>query len=125
MAAISDFTSNPYSAGETVIYTGYFLDQNDAVVPLSGLSALTLSIADTILGTIVNSVSGVNILNTGRGTVSSAGLVTITLSPSDTALLTSTDVQEGRSLVITFTVSSTGYVGKKQVNFMLQQMIAP
>lgn len=105
------------AAGSTVVYGADLIDYTGNAVADTLITGLTLSIVDTTNGTVVNSVSSANILNTGRG-VLSKGHLTITLSPQDTALLVVSDSIEYRSMVIDFSYPNNA-TGRHQVDFFL------
>lgn len=87
----------------TMQITATLVDEAGAVVPLAGLSALTLTLynRDSAAQEIINSVNAVNILNAGRGTMhATSGLLTITLLPADNAIIDSAnDLEWHRALV--------------------------
>src|SRR5579875_268926 len=93
----------------TLVYRGVLQDASNPPVPIgSGIvTALTLTVFDTATGAVVNGISGLNILNTGRGTLDVNGNLTITLggpgNSADTAMIRTADAQETRSMVITAT----------------------
>src|SRR6185312_16671893 len=117
-------TTSPIAiaAGASAIYKGQLQDDSGNAISAAQLGTLTLSIVDTFSGAIINSCSQANILNTGRGTVDSAGNLTVTLGPSDTALLVSTDQQEYRSLVFDWTYASGTKIGRHQVDLLIQAL---
>ena len=119
MPAIANVPGGPWAAGTTPVYTATLVDGSGN--PISGvtLAALTLTIADTLTGTIINGVSQINILNTGRGTIDAAGLLTISLEPGDTSMSETTGPQVQRSLIIDWTYNAGAAVGRHQANFML------
>lgn len=87
----------------TLRVTATLLDEAGAPVPSAGLSSLTLTLynRDSATQEIVNSVNGVNILNTGRGTVhATSGLLTVTLEPDDNAIVDTTKDLEWRRALI-------------------------
>lgn len=114
----TSFITSPKAAAATLIYKCQLLDETSTGVPASSLSALTLSLVDSISFAVINSVSQISVLNTGRGTVDSSGNVVITLNATDTALQSSLSSQEFRSLIIDFTYSG-GKVGRHQVDILL------
>lgn len=125
MTTIVTISGGPFPSDATLVYTGQLLDGDGVGIPASALATLTLSIADTMTGTIVNNCSQVDILNTGRGTIDNLGNLVVTLTPADTSLVDwetcVSPVQ--RSLVIDWATGS-GIVGRHQVNFALLQLIA-
>jgi len=86
VTAITEVPGGPFAAGATLVYTGRLLDGNGNGIPASALDSLTLTLATTATGAVVNGVDHVNILNTGRGTVDDEGNLTITLGPADTVM---------------------------------------
>lgn len=58
-------------------------DESGDALPASSLTTLTLTLYNKSTGVVINSVSGTDILNTGRGSVSAAGVLTLTLEPED------------------------------------------
>jgi len=127
VAVIVNTPDGPVAAGSTPVYTAYFVDTTGAAIPPTALASVTLTICDTQSGAIVNSVSQVNILNTGRGTVDSAGKLTITLEPGDTAMDEVPGLaQIQRSLVIDWATTSTPpVIGRHQVNFPVLALAGP
>lgn len=121
MTTRTSFISDPKAAASTVVYEGQLLDENSVAVPAANLAALTLSLVDTITGAVINSVTQVNILNSGRGTVDSSGNVVITLTPTDTGLQDSTASQESRSMVIDATYSGSKVL-RHQIDFLLSAL---
>jgi hypothetical protein len=124
MSTRTSFLGDPKPAAATIVYECQLIDENGAAVPASALSALTLTLVDTISGAVINSISQVNILNSGRGTVDGSGNLVVTLSPTDTALESASSAQEYRSAVIDFTYSG-GKVGRHQVDFILANLAGP
>ncbi|MDE2105056.1 MAG: hypothetical protein KGL39_47900 [Patescibacteria group bacterium] len=115
----------PWAAGSTPIYTDQIVDPYGTGIPASAFSALTLSIVDTLSGTVINNVNQTNILNTGRGSIDSAGNLTISLEAGDTSLSElPSAAQVQRSLIIDWTYSVSGSqpsagTGRHQVNFVI------
>ena len=115
----------PFAANSTPTYTGQMVDPYVNGIPASDFSALTLTIADTLSGAIINSVNQVNILNTGRGAIDSSGNLTISLEAGDTSMSEVPGIaQIQRSLIIDWTYAVTGSQpssgsGRHQANFLL------
>lgn len=110
--------NGPYAASTTPVYQGQIVDATGTGIPASGLSSLTLSIVDTLSGSIINGASQVNVLNAGRGAVDSSGNVTITLETGDTSLANTQAPSIQRSLVLDW-ITTAGAVGRHQVNFVI------
>lgn len=87
----------------TVRITATLYDEAGVVVPSAAVSALTLTLysRDSAAKEIINSVSAVNILNTGRGTLhATSGLLTLTLDPADNSIIDDTqDLEWHRALI--------------------------
>ena len=87
----------------TLRFTATLVDETGAAIPSSGVSTLTLTIynRDSATKEILNSVSAVNILNVGRGTLhATSGLLTVTLDPLDNAVIDSaSDLEWHRALI--------------------------
>ena len=77
-------------------YTGTLKDQTGAVVPGSVLTTLTLRIyvVNAALTELVGFPTPVNILNTGRGTITEGGLLTIDFIPADSAITETAELRE-------------------------------
>lgn len=115
----------PFAAGSTPVYQAQIVDVDGQGVPASLITALTLSIADVLTGAIINGVTQVNILNTGRGTVDAEGNLTITLVQGDTG----TSEYPGASMVeralVVDVATRGGLVNRHQVNFNLLALLGP
>lgn len=126
MPAVVTLSVGPFAARSTPVYTGQIVDGAGAGIPASSLDALTLSIVDTMSNEIINGVSQVDILNTGRGRVDSQGNLTISLLTGDTSMdEVPGETQVQRSLVIDFSYNSGNSEGRHQVNFLLLALAGP
>lgn len=87
----------------TLRITATLVDETGAALPSAALASLTLTLynRDSVAKEIINSVSAVNILNTGRGSVHvSSGLLTVTLDPADNAIIDpAIDLEWHRALI--------------------------
>lgn len=83
--------------------TATLLDESGAAVQLAVISALTLTLynRDSATKEIINSVSAVNILNAGRGTVHpTTGRLTLELLPGDSTIVdVNNDLEWHRALI--------------------------
>jgi hypothetical protein len=112
--------NGPYPVNSTPIAQGVIVDPFGVPIPAADISVLTLTIFDTLTQTIINNVSNVDILNTGRGTVDSAGLLTIKFEAADLNMDETPGVLElQRSFVVSWTYSNVSSAGSSsaQVNF--------
>lgn len=67
------------------------------------LEELTLTLYDKASGQIVNNVDAIDILNAGRGTVDSLGMLTLKLLPEDTPIIDTTKAKEQHAAFIRWT----------------------
>jgi hypothetical protein len=97
--AVFTFTLREPAAPET---TG-------AVIPVTSLATCTLTLYDLSGGAmaVVNNVAEVNIKNTGRATISTQGVVVLTLTEDDMAILNATHAYEVRQAHIAITWPAT------------------
>lgn len=113
---------DPVPAGSTPVYQAVLVDENGVAMGPGALATLLLSIVDTLSGAIINNCNQQNILNTGRGTLDSAGNLTVALLAGDTALYNTADEQEQRSLVFQWTYNGGAKTGMHQVDFEIQAL---
>jgi hypothetical protein len=117
--------NGPYAAGSTPVYIGQIVDATGTGIPSANLAALTLTIADTLSGEVINGCEAVNILNTDRGTVDGQGNLTIRLEVGDTSLGEVNTPSVQRSLVIDWSVKPNDEIGRHQVNFIILALAGP
>lgn len=124
---VVNLPNGPAPAGSSMVYTGVVVDVDQAPIPGTSLVSMTLTLVDTLTGAVVNGVSQVNILNTGRGAIDALGNLTITLLPDDTALTEAPGAaQMQRSMVIDWTYgTSPTYTGRHQANFVVAALAGP
>ncbi len=72
--------------GSSALYTATLTDQFGAVIPASTITTLTLTLC-TLNGTIINSRSDQDVLNTNNVVVLESGVLTFTLQAADTAII--------------------------------------
>lgn len=122
--------NGPFAANTTPQIRGQLVDPYGAGIPADDISALTLSLVDTLTGTVINSVSQVNILNTGRGTVDADGNLTITFETADMAVTETSALAVQRSAVIDWTYATSGSTAtsgtfRAQVDFAVVTLAGP
>lgn len=104
-------------------YTAVIVDDAEVAIPAASLNTLTLTLyvldADK---TIINSVTAVNILNTGRGAVDSNGNLTITLTAADNQIVTATRNTETHVALIEWTYDGGTKYGRHEFEFRVQNM---
>lgn len=110
----------------TLQMTATLVDDVSVPVPLAGLSTFTLTLynRDSATQEIINSVSAVNILNVGRGTVHpTSGLLTIELLPADNAIVDGTKDLEWHRALIQGTYGSGGSRAfKYEIDFQVRNV---
>src|SRR5690242_13217059 len=127
MPAVVTISGEPVPEGASAIYECLIEDFVKKFIPASALLSCTLSIADTLTGRIVNGISSVSILNTGRGTINEQGNLLITLLPSDTLIGIFGVTKIQRSLVVDWTWMFEGNLstGRHQANFTIVSLAGP
>ena len=109
----------------TLRITATLLDELGVAIPSAGLTALTLTLysRDHVTQAIINSVSAVNILNSGRGTVhASSGLLTIVLDPADSQIIDTTLDQEWHRALIEGTYAGGAKAFKSEIDFPVRNL---
>jgi hypothetical protein len=119
--SIVNLPGGPWEAGATRIYSAQIVTIDDGSgVSASDLATITLTIVNTLSGSVVNGVSQVDIFNTGRGTLDTNGNLTIKLLPADTSMDDVPGIpQVQRSLIIDWATIGGSVTGRHQVNFIL------
>jgi hypothetical protein len=83
MVDISRTELTQVPADETVTYTGTLLDGNGNPIPGSAITTLLFSLYDTMLNEIVNGLDQINVVISGKGSISSSGVITLNLAVED------------------------------------------
>jgi len=105
--AVRTVFAEPVAERVSLRYRATLKKEDDTALAAAELSTLTLTIyALDAARTIVNAVTTVNILNTGRGTIDAAGLLTLILTPDDNQILDSTLPEERHVLLMQGTYAS-------------------
>jgi hypothetical protein len=109
----------------TLRFTATLVDETGAAIPSSGVSAITLTVynRDSATKEILNSVTAVNILNAGRGTLhATSGLLTVTLDPLDNAIVDNTsDLEWHRALIEgTYAAGAKGF--KHEIDWQVRNL---
>lgn len=105
--------------------TATLLDETGTAIPVSGLTTLTLTLynRDSATLEIINSVTQVNIMNTGRGTVhATSGLLTVTLTPADNQIIDPTTDQEWHRALIEGTYAAGAKAFKSEIDFPVRNL---
>ncbi len=109
----------------TLRFTATLVDETGAAIPSSGVSALTLTLynRDSAAKEIINSVTAVNILNTGRGTLhATSGLLTVTLEPLDNAIVDSASDLEWHRALIEGTYAAGAKAFKHEIDWQVRNL---
>lgn len=107
----------------TVRITGTIKDHTDTAIPAASLSTLTLTLYEKKSGTIINTRSAANVLNTGGGTVTSGGVLTMVLDPADNALVTQAPATEVHVALFEWTYNSGAAAGRALVEFTVSNFL--
>lgn len=106
-------------------FTATLVDETGAAVQAGSLNTLTLTLynRDSTAKEILNSVTQVNILNTGRGTVhATSGLLTMVLEPADNQIIDGTQDQEWHRALIEGTYAVGAKAFKFEVDFPVRNL---
>jgi hypothetical protein len=108
MGVINRAFSTRVNQKTSALYKGTLRDEDGVAIDVARISALTLKLytRDAPVA-VINSVDGVSILNTGRGTIDSAGLVKIQLTPDDNPIVVDGRAVEYHVMLIKATYDST------------------
>ena len=109
------------SSGPLITMT--LLDETGSPVPLSAISAATLTLfaRDESGSPILNSVDGVDVLNAGRGTIhATSGLLTLMLVSADNVIQNSANSLEWHRALIQVTYS--GKSMKYEIDFPVRNL---
>lgn len=85
--SIRTYTTEIIPESSTAVVTVPLLDEDGAAIANTDLTTLVFTLADPD-GTIVNGRSDVDIFNAGPGAIDGSGVLTLTLTPADTAVAT-------------------------------------
>jgi hypothetical protein len=124
VSAFAVLPGGPFAAGASLVYIDIIRDEDGTPVPGSLLTSLTLTLLDTFNGAIVNGINGVNILNTGRGTVDDGGNLEVILSPADMSMSETYVPLLQRSMIFTYGVPG-GLTGIHRADFLVRNPFAP
>ncbi len=111
-----------FPEASTAILTGTIRDGAGNAVPAASLTTLALTLFDRATGTVINSRNAVSILNTNGGTVTSGGVLTLTLSPSDMALVSQSAAQETHVAFLRWTYNAGADAGEQEVVFTVTNL---
>lgn len=106
-------------------FTATLVDETGTAVQAGSLTTLTLTLynRDSTAKEILNSVTQVNILNTGRGTVhATSGLLTLVLEPADNQIVDGTQDQEWHRALIEGTYAVGVKAFKFEVDFPVRNL---
>lgn len=109
----------------TARYKVILSDEAGAVIPLSDMTTITLTLYDDYTGTIINSRNAQNVKNTNNVTYTEAGLLTWTLQPNDNIIVSSdvrTNSYEKHIALFEFTWDSGAKAGKHELEFQVRQI---
>ncbi len=118
-------TTQPFEAREasTAKLTATIQDESEAVIPAAQLSTLRLTLYDQATeladpdstAAIINSRTAQNILNANGCTVSTGGVMTLTLTPADNIIVDATKSSERHVALIEYTYAAGLKAGKEEI----------
>lgn len=99
-------------------------DEAGQAIGSTVINTLTLTLYDKSGSApdIVNGVEEVNIKNTGRGQLSSTGVLTLTLTPQDTALIDATHAYEVRGALVRYTWANETKADAIEITFYIRNL---
>ncbi len=109
--------------GETATYTGILKDENDVAIPSASMASITLTFKDEKTGTVINSRTAQNVLNTNQHTLHATdGTLTWSMQAADNPLV-DTGLPEGDTErhIAEYTFVAGGKTGKHIVNINVRK----
>ena len=105
------------------LYTTTLTDKAGIAIGSAQLATLTLTLINVAVTphTIVNAVNQVNINNEGRGVISVPGILSLTLSGADTAVIDSTHAMEQRRARLEWTKTGSLDVLWREIDFIVKR----
>jgi hypothetical protein len=110
--------------GTTSLISGSLVDETGAALGSAQLATfvMTLYALNSTLA-VINSRTGVNILNAGPGTISAGGAWTITLTPADNDIVsTPAPTDETHRMLLEWTYGGGTKAGKHEIDFRVRNL---
>lgn len=104
----------------TYVLTATVEDHAGTPLGPTSLATLTLLLFDAASGTVINSVNRVNILNAGRGTLTSGGVLTLALEPLDNQLVDASRSEEAHVALVEWTYGAKE--GRHEIVFFVTNL---
>lgn len=111
----------PIDEKTTARYQATVADETGAAIPAASLTTLKVTLYDQSTGNIINSRNSQNILNANGATVDSAGLLTWTLTPADTAIVGDKTL-ELKTALFEYTFASGAKTDRHEVVFAVRNL---
>lgn len=102
----------------TALITATLTDEFDNPISVAGLDSAKFTLYDAVTGAIINSRTDVNVL----ANIDTAGKLTLTLTPADTALLSQSNSRERRVAYFEWVYANDTKIGRHEVRFTVQNM---
>jgi len=91
-------------AGDSAQWSSTFRDQAGVPIASALITSITLTLYDLKTGQIINGRNAVTVQNTNGGSIhATSGLFTMTFSPGDSAIVTTTEAEEHHEAIIQVT----------------------
>lgn len=108
----------PKVEGATALIEGDLVDEQGQAIDGTALTTLTLTLYDEDTDDIINNRDGVNILNTGGGSVDANGNFSLELAIADMVIVTSSKRREQHIALVEWTYP-TGKGGAQEFAFQV------
>ena len=117
------YLPNPYAEGATLVHAATLQDEAGVAIPLASLTTVTLTIYNQRTSAIVNARDETDIKNAGPGAVSAGGVLTLTLTPADMAIVDAALPREPRVALIAWTYASGAKAGHGEIIFDVLNLV--
>ncbi len=115
--------SGVFAEKKTAKITATMKDEDGDALALANVDTMVLTLYEESGGSIINSRDGSDIKNTGGGTLAAtSGAFTLTLSPSDMAIIQTTLTVETHVALVEWTYNSAADAGGKEIAFKVQNL---
>ena len=110
--------------GATLRYTARLTDERNLPLSSQAMMTMTLTLYDLSgsAQTILNEVDGIDILNTGRGTLDTQGVLVVTLSPEDNPIVDDRRKRERHLMLFEWTFDGGNKTGRHEVEFVVRNL---
>lgn len=122
MASVRTVFSEKFSERATLRYEATLQDETGAAVGSASVNALKLTLYDKRTTEIIEGINKIDILNTGRGTLSAAGALVVSLRPGDNLIVNARNKEEAHIMLLEWEYSNREKTGVHEIEFVLVNM---